>query len=163
MFSLSLLSILVALVFGQTSAPANQPFAIAISTERREVKAGAHVVLKVRLTNNSGQDVDMSGNVSDLTGLDPNYVFDVRDSKGNPVPKRTYKHPELAGGHPVMNRTVSPGKTLTEEQIVSRLYDMTHPGNYVIQVSRRVSDNTADGAVTSNKITVTVAAQGGPS
>ena len=86
--------------------------------------------INVRLTNNSKQDIDASGGFSDLTGLDPNYVFDVRDSAGNLVPKRRYEHPELATGHPV-NRTIKPGDSLTEEQGVSRLYDMSRPGKYV--------------------------------
>jgi hypothetical protein len=39
---------------------------------------------------------------------------------------------------------------------VSRLHDMSRPGQYVIQVSRYVSDNLKDGVLKSNIITVTV-------
>lgn len=132
-----------------------KPFTIVISCENPIVKAGAEVWMKVQLTNNSDQELDASGGFSDLTGLDPNFLFDVRDGRGHLVSKRMYQHPELESGHPV-NRTVKPGATLEQEQRPSRLYDMSRPGKYVIQVSRRVSDNPRDGAIKSNRIWVTV-------
>ena len=56
-----------------------------------------------------------------------------------------------------MDCTVRPGETRTESQDVARIYDMTRPGKYVIQVFRAISStNEKAGLVGSNKITVTV-------
>ena len=132
-----------------------QPFRIVIEAEHAEVKVGSDVWLKVSLTNNSDHDVDMSGGLNLSIGLDPNYIFEVHDDRGNLVPKRAYPHPELAPGMPV-NQTVKPQKTLTEEQRVSALFDMRKPGKYLIHVSRRTSDNPKDGLIKSNEVTVIV-------
>ena len=108
------------------------------------------------LTNTSGSDIDASANISDLTGLDPNFLFDVRDAAGNPVPKRPYEHPELAIGHALLNRIVKPGKTLEETAELCRLYDMRRPGDYDVQASRRASETKSDGVVKSNRIRITI-------
>jgi hypothetical protein len=135
--------------------PVRQPFTIVIQPQNGQPKSGSEVWINVRLTNSSNSDLDMSGGFSDTTRLDPNYHFDVRDEHGRPVPKRVYPHPELDTGSPV-NRIVKPQETFTEEQRVSALYDMKRPGQYVIQVWRRASENPKDGVVKSNVITITV-------
>jgi hypothetical protein len=134
---------------------AKQPFAIVISAVESTVKARSSVPIRVQMTNTSSQDLDASGNWSDLTGADPNYVFDVRDSAGKLAPKRVYEHPELQFGKAIF-RTVGPGGSITDTPDISRQYDLSRPGKYVIQVARRVPDNPKDGVVKSNKITVTV-------
>jgi hypothetical protein len=139
-----------------TQENAATPFTIVISPEKPTVKAGSDVWIKVQLTNNSSEDLDLSGSVSDLTGLDSNLNFEVRDDLGKLAPKRVHKHPELAGGRANLDRILKSGQSLTENQNISRLHDMTQPGKYVIRVSRRLSNNPNDGVVKSNTITVTV-------
>jgi len=142
--------------FSPTSAqPTQQPFVIAISTDKPVVKAGADVWVKVRVTNTSTRTIDASANIDDMIGVNPNYVFDVRDSSGNQVSKRVYKHPELATGSPIF-RSLKPGESLVDEQDLSRLDDLSEPGQYVIQVSQRVSEQRKDELVRSNTITITV-------
>jgi hypothetical protein len=82
----------------------NPPFTLVISSEARSVKAGSAVEIKLSLTNHSAQDIDASANISDLTGVDPNFVFEVRDAGGISVRKRQYEYPELATGHAIVNR-----------------------------------------------------------
>jgi hypothetical protein len=134
----------------------NTPFALVISSEAKSVKAGSAVEIKVSLTNHSAQDIDASANISDLTGVDPNFIFEVRDAAGILVAKRGYEHPELANGHAMLNRAIKPGKTLEETADIGRLYDMSRPGEYNIRASRRASENENDGVVKSNKIKITV-------
>jgi hypothetical protein len=138
-----------------SAQPVQKPFSISISAETPVIKAGSDVWINVHLTNTSNHDLDDSGSIDNMIGLDPNLLFAVRDTRGKLVPKRVYKHPELAGGSPV-NRTVRAGESISKEQRVSRLYDMSRPGQYVIQVSRRVSDKPKDGMMKSNTITVTL-------
>ena len=131
------------------------PFRLVIESTDAKPKAGSDIWIKVTLTNNSMETLDMSGGFSDLTHLDPNYHFEVRSDQGRPVPKRVYPHPELTTGTPI-NRTIQPNETFAEEQRISALYDMTRPGAYLVQVSRRRSDNPQDGAIKSNTITIVI-------
>lgn len=131
------------------------PFTIKISTDKPVVKAGSEVSIKVHLTNTSKRVMDCSATISNMTGVDPNYLFEIRDQVDNPAPLRVYEHPELATGQPI-SRSLKPGESFTDEQEVSRLIDMSRPGNYVIQVSRRASENKKDGVVKSNIITVRI-------
>ncbi len=132
------------------------PFTLVISSEAKSVKVGSAVEIKLSLTNDSAQDIDASANISDLTGVDPNFIFEVRDAAGMLVAKRRYEHPELATGHAMLNRVIKPGKTLEETADIGRLYDMSRPGEYNIQASRRSSENEKDAVVKSNKIRITV-------
>jgi hypothetical protein len=137
------------------SSQTKPALSISVRAVRPFVRAGDEVSIEIRLTNNLSYDLNTSANVSDLVGVDPNYVFDVRDASGKPVPMRKYKYPESAFGHAIFG-VVKSGETITLMQPVSRLHDMSRPGKYTVQVGRRVSDNPKEAVVKSNKITVTV-------
>ena len=132
-----------------------QPFMISITAPSPIVKAGSDVWINVRLTNHSHIDLNESGSISSMTGLDPNLAFDVRDTLGNLTAKRVYEHPELATGKPI-NRFLKPGETLMEQQNIAGVYDMSKPGKYVVQVSRALSEGEQRGVVKSNKVTIAV-------
>ncbi|HEY2822693.1 MAG TPA: hypothetical protein VGJ06_16735 [Candidatus Acidoferrum sp.] len=155
-FSRAVLIAFFALTALGQERPSRKPFTIVISTNVQTIEVASGVWIRVNLTNTSSRSLDTSANISDLTGTDPNFIFDVRDSDGNSVPKRVYEHPELATGRAILGRLIKPGASLTEDQDISRLYDMSHPGAYVIQVSRRASEFKKDGVVKSNKITVRI-------
>lgn len=144
--------------FGPIQAPpAKQPFAIQISAPQQALEAGSGLEIEILLKNTSAEPLDCSGNLSDLTGQDSNVTVDVRDEHGHPLAKRIYPHPELAGGHPILNCTVAPGKTWIMSQSVGRIFDMTRPGKYTIQVSRPISfTDPQAGVVRSNTLTVTI-------
>jgi hypothetical protein len=55
-----------------------------------------------------------------------------------------------------VNRTITPGETVSQKQRVSSLNDMSHAGKYTIQASRLVPDAMGGGVVKSNIITITV-------
>jgi len=55
-----------------------------------------------------------------------------------------------------VNRTITPGETVSQKQRVSSLYDMSHAGKYTIQASRLVANAMGGGVVKSNIITITV-------
>jgi hypothetical protein len=145
-----------ALAFPLRFHAANKPFSLVISSESKSFKAGSAVVINVSLTNNSDKDIDASANISDSTGIDPNFLFDVRDAAGNLVAKRVYKNPELSTGHAMLGRLIKPGRTFEENADLNRLYDMSRPGEYDIQASRRASENENDGVVKSNGIRIAV-------
>jgi len=132
-----------------------QPLSVTISAPTLRVMAGSAVWITVKLTNHSHHDIDESGLINGMTGLDPNLEFDVRDLRGNAVAKRVYRHPELASREPI-NRAIKDGETLTEEQQISRLYDMTAPGTYIVQVSRASPAPARNEIMRSNKVTIKV-------
>jgi hypothetical protein len=136
------------------------PFSITISTETPTVKAGAEVSIKVRITNASNHDINASSAYYRGVdgGMDASYDEEVRDSKGNLAKRKQSSEPEsevpLTGS--IRLRTLKPGESADAVTGVSQQYDMSRPGQYGIQLSRRISDNPKDGVVKSNKITVTV-------
>ena len=137
--------------------PAKQPpFAVVIAVETPVVKAGSGVSVYGRLTNTSSKPVDASGCYCGPSGLDSYLTWEVRDESGRLAAKRVYAHPELATGSAILDRIVKPGESLAGSQDIGRLFDMTRPGKYVIQASRRVSDEKDSEIVKSNKVTVTV-------
>jgi uncharacterized protein (DUF2141 family) len=119
--------------------------------------------VQVGLTNNSPQDLDLSGGAGGYTNLDPNYRFEVRDQSGNLVQQKSYSHAEFFRPR-LYNYTLKPSETFTQDQCPSALYDMRKPGRYAIQAFRPASGNTPTaGEVASNIVNVTVlpAAPGG--
>jgi hypothetical protein len=139
-----------------SSAQSNtKPFSLTLVTKEPTVKGGTSIWVTVELKNNSDQDIEESGSINAMTGADPNLIFDIRDESGNVKQKKAHQHPQLASGKP-FNRTIHPGETFEKEQDVSRLFDMTGPGKYVIQVYRRATDDGRGAIVKSNTITITV-------
>jgi hypothetical protein len=156
MYAFHSLLLLVAVVLWQQ--PTQAPFKIAIDADSPTVVANSEVWIKVNLTNTSNYDLDDSGSYFTGIDLNPNFRFEVRDERGDLVPKRIYPHPELRTGYPV-NRIILPGQTFTQEQRVSALYEIRKPGIYTIQVSRRASDNPQDGEIKSNVVTQKITLQ----
>jgi hypothetical protein len=136
--------------FGQV---AKSPYSITISTDKPTVAAGSNVFIKVKLTNISNEVVDCS--TYDLAGgTDRYYQFDVRDENGAPVKKR-----DLSLYHDGSWRgkcDLEPGKSMESEKLVSWLHDFSKPGKYLIQISRRFSDDPNPQYAKSNTITITV-------
>jgi hypothetical protein len=118
------------------------------------VKAGSTVSIKVRLTNTSRHDVIVTG--AYFEGVDANYKQEIRDANGNLARRRERAETAVhLAGHWVRH-TLKPRESEDGVTAVSPEYDMSRPGEYVIQLSRPISDNPDDGVVNSNKITVTV-------
>ncbi len=112
--------------------PQTAPFTITLSADKYQVVAGGPVDLIVVMTNTSNHDVDCTVNGSNA--LDRNYVYDVTDEEGRPVPKIEKKY---HGGSSIWPCILKPGQTDTPGGgRISVLYDFSRPGKYTIQVSR---------------------------
>ncbi len=130
------------------------PFSIVLATANPSIKPGTDVWVKIQLTNNTRHDLSLP--VMDINGVDAEYQFDVRSTDGSSVAKIVNAHPEIKIGS-IKSRTVKPGESTRWEEVrASKVYDMSRPGEYVIQVSRVVSENATEGIVKSNTITITV-------
>ena len=150
-----LIAIVTALAFGQNKNP-KESFTIAIKVETHIVKAGSAVAVNGRLTNTSDRPIDASGCYCGPAGLDSYLNWEVRDVDGQLVAKKINPHPELATGSAILDRMIQPGESLTGDQDISRLYDMSRPGQYVIQASRPTSEAKDAQIIKSNKVGVTV-------
>ena len=152
---------------GQTQIP-ETPFTLTISvnpsnpsqadTRDKTVSiAGTGVTLRIRKTNIADHPIPSLGPDNGAFG----YIFDVRDSNGNPAPiyKRT-SGPIITGGpEPVAGSSemvLQPGASKVDYAPLSRWDDLSMPGIYTIQVSQHVSSDPNSAVVKSNKITVTI-------
>lgn len=133
-----------------------RPLSIAISTPQSALKVGSEVRIEVTLTNTSNRRV-----LIQERNPATDYQIDVRDERGTAVPEtdfgRKLKEPPVI---PMNSRNfgmyLRPNESTKENIALSDLYDLSHPGQYTIQVSRAVSNKPKDGVVKSNTITVTV-------
>jgi hypothetical protein len=147
-----------------------QRFVVTISVENLDsqtgpedytVKAGSDVFIKVHLTNTSKHKLALGYDKDSRTNVDFSHQYEVRDSHGSLAQKRTIAHPEIGStGHGWPARILKPRESMdiTGDDI-SRLYDLSQPGAYTVQLSRTVSDDPKDGVVKSNAITVKVTPQ----
>lgn len=134
-------------------APANPPFMINIRPVSANVAVGDDVWIQLTVKNMTNVPIDLNSTFDNVTNMDPNFAVEVTDDRGNAVPKR--KFPVPPAGHPV-SRTLDPGATMTEEEPVSRMFDMSKPGKYFIEASGPITGDTDVAIVRSNKISVTV-------
>ncbi len=145
-------------VLTSRSASQNQqaPFSIAISTDTPVIKAGSDVWIKIQKTNLSPHDIDCTAAPSNATAVDRKYQYEVRDSNRIPLAKISKTHPELESGS-IWPCTLKPGQsTPPNDNRISGLYDLSHPGKFEIQISQDVSNNPKAGVVKSNTIILTV-------
>jgi hypothetical protein len=152
---LMVISIMAGPASGQNK-DAREPLSVLLAIETPIVKAGFGVSVNGRLTNTSNKALDASGCYCGPSGLDSYLTWEARDEKGRMVAKRIYAHPELAPSSAILDRIVKPGESIAGSQDISRLFDMSRPGKYVIEASRRISDEKDSDVVKSNKVTVTV-------
>ncbi len=103
------------------------------------------------MTNTSDHEIN-AGAVYDGS-INATYEYDVRDSAGDPAPRKPGKGSYRAT---VMTRTLKPGESVADKTNVARWVDLSRPGDYVIQLSRRINGHIEDDVVKSNSITVAV-------
>lgn len=158
----------ICLAWDQVSAQtAKPPFTVTISAEvpaektgpdTYSLKAGSEVYIHVHLVNISNHNLSPGDDADSRTNIDFYHQYDIRDSAGHLVQKKKFTHPDIGStGHGWAARILKPGGStdvLTDR--ITGLYELTRPGTYTIQLSRAVTGNFKDGAVRSNKITVTL-------
>jgi hypothetical protein len=167
-YALLLLAVASVTASGQATVPkqaedVKQPFTLTIGssptnptledTGDETVKAGDSMVLRIRKTNISNQEIPVRPHGCLLQ-------YDLRDSSGSPVvPKKSNDLPGglLKGvqpaGHPVM---LQPGESKIDFEPVSDGFEIDQPGTYSIQVSECISSDPSSEVVQSNKIKITV-------
>jgi len=134
--------------------PAKTPFTLALSCETAITTLGSDVWVKVRWTNTSDRGLDASANILDATNIDPNFLFELFDENGHPVPKKIYRFPQTSG-HAEFG-TLNVGESVTHDVNLLRLFELKRPGKYTVQVSRAIPAALGGGSVKSNILTISV-------
>jgi hypothetical protein len=140
----------------QTQSAKEPPFSLTLSALTPSVAAGQRIELKIVMKNLTNHDLEYQHDFRNYQDRSNNYdVWDASGKKLEPIKK---KYPQIGDTfEPVPPHNVKPGETETSGITITLLYDMTQPGTYTIQASRKISDEANDGVVHSNKITVSVA------
>jgi hypothetical protein len=140
-----------------TSFPqgANQSFSLSIAAQEETAKTGSEIKIKTTLTNVTKHDLTFFD-----TNRDCDYPVEVRNDNGNPAPETEYKQQLRCKEGPSDGRIImvnlKPQEARHDEIVVTRLYDLTRPGKYFVQVLRKVPKELGQGTVKSNILTITV-------
>ncbi|MFZ0819061.1 MAG: hypothetical protein WAM91_03260 [Candidatus Acidiferrales bacterium] len=140
-----------------------QPFTITLIDSRPVISPGAEARIQITLTNTSSRDASFGREARD-DEAEAHCTVDVRNSVGDPAPDtalglrlkgKDSKHiPFEFGSHTMV--TLKPGESLKEEAVISKLFDITIPGKYSVQVIRQIPQELGGGAIKSNIIIITV-------
>lgn len=126
--------VLVVSVQGQENGekPSSQ---LIIAAPESTVEAGADIPLNITFTNSS--HVTLRVMLSPEEAAEVGYMISVRDSQGRTVPKTDYYQKLLNGVHWIGKFTeLRPGENLEDDLLLNKLYDMSQPDVYSIQVKR---------------------------
>ncbi|HTX36141.1 MAG TPA: hypothetical protein VME43_14020 [Bryobacteraceae bacterium] len=180
---------LAAFAFAMASPLANEPrFSITLSAPQTVFKAGSEVKIRLVFKNISSGEVPYGRTLG--IGVEPHGEFlndvEVRDAKGDSMPKTDYYRAlrgdreaaaRLAGAlnsgkpsgpvHVVIGFNYSmtaymlkPGESREEDIVVSKLFDLSKPGQYTVTASRRLLDYDNDPRskiiAKSNALTITI-------
>ena len=147
--------IILAVCTAGTVTSTTAPFTLILGTEENVVKAGSEVKINITLRNSSNRAIHMNTGSSEIE-----YVIEVRDSQGTSAPKTDFGRKANERPHFSSDQifTLQPGECLPKISLdVTKLYDLSRPGKYTIQVNRLVPKELGSGQIRSNPITITIA------
>jgi hypothetical protein len=158
------------LIFGvlsslATAFGAEPELSLKLSVAQGVARVGAEVRIKIVLTNMTDHEI-LIGRYNHPDGPEFEYRFDVRDSQNREVPLTKYGRalngtPDSGderhdcGDCSSFVETVEPHQTTYDEIVISKIYDLSKPGKYIIQVSRQQAE-ASHMIVKSNTITLTI-------
>lgn len=131
--------------------PAAPNFSVTIAASKPLVHVGEPIYIRIKMTNLSANDVDCSSFY--VNGTDRRFAVEVKDSTGKDM-KRADAHPEQMPGS-FQQCSLAPGESTVEKEfLVSGFHDLSRPGTYEVQVSRK--ESTGDSVVKSNVASIKV-------
>lgn len=147
------LSSQAAVEFGQSPPP----LTISISVVNPTVKVGTEIRIHVVLRNVSDKAM-LIPTSPDPSEAELHYRVQVRDKSEKDAPETTYGHTVRTTGFSgsEMKISLQPGGTLEQDTLLRKLFDLSTPGVYEVQLSRRVPYDPNGETVKSNMITITV-------
>jgi len=140
----------------QSHAP-EESLKITIVAAQNSVNAGDPIEITVTMKNMSDHDITM-GKWVGISQAELNYEIIVKGKNGE-MPNETGYRKAIKEGHIHGSRqhiTLKPGEERTETSNINKLYDLSMPGEYAIQVEKELPTSEGKGTIKSNTITVTV-------
>ena len=139
----------------QSHAP-EESLKITIAAAQNSVMAGDPIKIAVTMKNISDHDIKLVAMGSNSTA-ELNYEIIARDKNGEMLNETIYGK-DIKGWLPGSRKlfTLKPGAEITETSNINKLYDFSMPGEYTIQVERKLPASEGKGTVKSNTITITV-------
>ena len=136
----------------------NPPFTITISSTQGAVEAGEEIRVRVVLTNVSNQELPVRLSRNPLEA-EMHYTVSVHEESGKDAAETKYG--SAAKKHQLFTLSeaetlLKPGERLEEHVVLTKLFDLSSPREYVVQLSRPASADPKDGVIKSNVITITV-------
>jgi len=133
--------------------PANDSYLPGVA----EWKLDATIRVLVVMTNNTKREVDFS-----LTDPGADYVMEVRDASGRPVPESEHLRElkkSAGSGEFILFRRISirlkPGQQQRDSIELSHFYDFTAPGQYTVRILRKFPQMSKR-VVRSNRLVLTI-------
>jgi hypothetical protein len=130
------------------------PFSITIAPVNNAAKAGSQIYITVKVMNTTKQEMPSRGAFY-AAGLNTSFQYDCRTTEGKPVNKKVLDFASVPGSvHD--SQPLRPGASYEETAPISLACDLSKPGEYDIQVSRKVLNDPQRRVVKSNVIKITV-------
>jgi hypothetical protein len=159
------LSLPLSLIVASGLSAAPDEGTIKISTAKGSVKAGSDVTIEVIFTNTSKNHIVFASGAKREDQGELDYTVEVRDSSSARATETGRGHTLRTGEDSpsgetyliissTMNIDVPPGGTVRREILINRLYDLSKPGKYTIQVERIIGSSSV--VIKSNALPVTV-------
>lgn len=133
------------------------PVQLEISTPKMQFPTGSPITLTITLSNLSDVPITI-GRVVGREQAEVDYTVLVKDTNGKLLPESKYGY-AAANNRLIVSRTtatIPPGGTLSQRSIITRLYDMTSPGEYVVTVQRALPTVRSGLVVSSNQLTLRI-------
>ena len=135
--------------------PSKQQLSLSIGTMEQTLKIGSEASIQTTLTNISDHKIQFFDRNPDC-----DYVTYLRDINGNLVRETSYKQRLDCTRRLTDARNISvilkPRESRQEEIPLTRLYDLTQPGKYFVQVVREIPKELGGGIIRSNTLTITM-------
>jgi hypothetical protein len=158
-------SLLLFLVIASGLSAAPDQATIKISTPKENVKAGSDVTIEVIFTNTSKNHIILVSLAKREDQGELDYTVEVQDSKSARAAETSRGHFLRTGEDSpagetyiktgsIMNLDVPPGGTVRSEILINRLYGLSKPGKYTIQVERTIGSSSV--VIKSNALPVAV-------
>jgi len=117
---------------------------------------GEPVKIQITLTNTSSREIGILRSAAEF-----DYAIEVRNARGKLVPMTpSFQEKNKPGSVRVFSSNVlyplKPGDTLTDEVVVTDLYQMANAGKYSVVITRELPEDLGKGTVRSNTLAVTV-------
>ncbi len=143
-------------VFVSCSLHAQQAIDLSLRAKQATVSAGSEVCVEVTMRNISDHEIGVL-----RSSPSSDYSVGVQDAHGkSPALTELGRKRRAPGAVSVKPSNVlypiAPKATLVDEIVISKLFDLSHSGEYTIQVRRQLPEELGAGTVTSNKVTVVV-------